>query len=168
LAYFFFPAEHLPLVNGWELLPDEFISVVDNRHSSDEDWHCSGIWGSCLAKGAEAGSKLREMAMDSCINALLITDEQGRIKYVNAQFCKLWGYDAGEVVSGGVFDICRIAEAPWVIEDSLREEGRWIGEMAALKKGRHQLLHTPLGQQHPGSLRQIHLCHARLYGYHRA
>jgi PAS domain S-box-containing protein len=87
-----------------------------------------------MQREAEAESKIREMAMASSINALLITDLQGRIKYVNAPFYELWGYGAGEVIGGPVGEICPIDKAMGDIGHSLREEGRWIGETAAVKK----------------------------------
>jgi PAS domain S-box-containing protein len=87
-----------------------------------------------VQREAEAESKIREMAMASCINSLLITDMQGLIKYVNAPFYELWGYGAGEVIGEKVSNVCRIDKGLGEIEDSLREEGKWIGETAAAKK----------------------------------
>jgi PAS domain S-box-containing protein len=87
-----------------------------------------------MQREAETESKIREMAMASSINALLITDLQGRIKYVNPPFYELWGYETGEVVGGLVGETCRLDKALDEIEDSLHEDGRWIGERAATKK----------------------------------
>ncbi|VVB65235.1 Chemotaxis protein CheY [uncultured archaeon] len=83
---------------------------------------------------AEIESKIRDTAMASSINALCITDTNGKIKYVNAPFYELWGYSSEEVIGKSASEISRLYAELSEIETSLREKGRWNGETAAIRK----------------------------------
>lgn len=82
----------------------------------------------------ETESKIREMAMDSSINALCITDLEGRIGHVNSQFCRLWDCKEEEITGRQALDVCEIGSSRFDIEAALREGGRWTGETIAKKK----------------------------------
>jgi len=85
-------------------------------------------------RAAEIESKIRDMAMASSINALCITDKNGTIKYVNAPFYELWGYNEDEVIGRSASEIYRMDAKISEIETALSEEGRWTGETAAIRK----------------------------------
>lgn len=87
-----------------------------------------------LQRVAEIESKIRETAIESSINALCITDLEGRIKYVNAPFYNLWGYRQGEVVGRLASEVCQMNERRFEIEAALCSKGKWAGETVATKK----------------------------------
>lgn len=83
---------------------------------------------------AEIESRIREMAMDSSINAICITDLHGTIKYANAPFYELWGYRDDEVIGSLASKVCQMEAKFSEIWASLRDNGTWIGEIAAMRR----------------------------------
>ncbi len=83
---------------------------------------------------AEMEAKISEMAMDSSINALCITDLHGRIKYANDPFYRLWGCKKGEAIGKLTSEIYQIDERCLKIEAALCSKGKWIGETAAMNR----------------------------------
>jgi len=51
-------------------------------------------------KKAEEESRMKNMAMESAINAIALADLKGNVTYVNRCFLKMWGYQDKEEVLG--------------------------------------------------------------------
>ena len=62
----------------------------------DETGDCTGILGTVTdisnIKKAEQELKIKDSAIESSINAIVFTDLEGKITYVNNAFVKMWGY----------------------------------------------------------------------------
>ena len=77
---------------------------------------------------------VKEAAIASSINAIAISDLEGRLTYVNAAFLNMWGYDHETEVQGKpVTDFWVSAEQANGVVEALQNEGSWIGEMSAKK-----------------------------------
>ena len=84
--------------------------------------------------------RIKDLAIESAINAMAIADLAGRVTYVNRAFLRLWGFDSPAAVIG------RHASEFWAdqaevgaITAALREERRWTGEMRAVSTSGVQL-----------------------------
>ncbi|MHB8811136.1 MAG: putative bifunctional diguanylate cyclase/phosphodiesterase [Desulfobulbaceae bacterium] len=81
---------------------------------------------------AEEGLRLSAMVFDNTVEGVIITDAETRILAVNRSFCQITGYREEElknftprILQSGRHDASFYAEM-W---RSLREEGKWIGEI---------------------------------------
>ena len=79
--------------------------------------------------------RIKDSAIASSINAIVFTDLEGTIAYVNNAFLKMWGYDDAQEVLG------RPAEEFWQMEGDaprvvaiVRERGSYRGELIAKRK----------------------------------
>ena len=84
---------------------------------------------------AEEELRLKNYAIESSINAIIFTDLEGDLAYVNRSFLKMWGYDNGKKVLGK--NISRF----WEMEESVKEivrvlsdKGGYLAELVAKKK----------------------------------
>jgi len=75
---------------------------------------------------------IKNSAIASSINAIVLTDLDGRLTYVNPSFLDLWGYDsAKEIVGRSALDLW---DQPQNARDVIRllgEQGWWIGVFVA-------------------------------------
>lgn len=85
-------------------------------------------------RDAEIASRIRDITMASSINALCITDLNGCIKYANAPFCRLWGYEAEGVLGKLISETCLTDPMLTEVYDSIRDIGKWIGEAEARRE----------------------------------
>ena len=86
-------------------------------------------------KKAERELILKDNAIGSSINAVAITDLEGKLTYVNIAFLEMWGYEAEDQV------LERHATEFWLSDEQtakvikiLREEGEWFGELVGQRK----------------------------------
>ncbi|MHA1489663.1 MAG: PAS domain S-box protein [Promethearchaeota archaeon] len=78
--------------------------------------------------------KIKDNAIESSVNPMLIADLKGNITYVNPSFLKLWGYENNQEVLGKTaLDFWQPKEVREVII-GLKEKKGWIGEMITEKK----------------------------------
>jgi len=83
----------------------------------------------------EEALRTKDNAIASSISAIAIADLEGILTYVNSSFVKMWGYDDDkELLGRDVVEFWRTEEEAQEVLESVREEGRWLGEMVAKRK----------------------------------
>jgi PAS domain S-box-containing protein len=90
-----------------------------------------------LAAALEIQSRellVKNHAIDTSINGIMIADLDGRISYVNPSFISLWGFGAADGVIGMHADIFLAGENANKIIENLPRTGGWRGELAAKRK----------------------------------
>jgi PAS domain S-box-containing protein len=100
---------------------------VTEQREADRQWRAS-----------EATARLKAAALEAAANAILITDRNGRIEWVNAAFSGLTGFDAADaigrnprdLVHSGVQDVA-FYEHMW---DTIVAGGVWEGELTNRRK----------------------------------
>ena len=82
----------------------------------------------------EEAMQMKDAAIATSINAIAITDSDGRVSYVNPAFVRLWGYDhEGEVIGRTPLDFAEPESTERVLT-AIRERGSWQGELIARRK----------------------------------
>jgi PAS domain S-box-containing protein len=78
---------------------------------------------------------IKDRIIESSINAIAITNLQGKLTYVNNSFLKLWGYENTEDVIGKGIDEFwhKTNDTLWIIE-AVFNEGSWVGKVCGRKK----------------------------------
>jgi two-component system cell cycle sensor histidine kinase/response regulator CckA len=77
---------------------------------------------------------VKNHAIETSINGIMLADLAGRVTYVNPAFLALWGFgSAEEVVGASMGDFWDDEEARRIVE-SLPSAGGWRGELAARRK----------------------------------
>lgn len=86
-------------------------------------------------KQAEEALKIKDRAIDSSINAIVIVDPEANIIYINPAFIKLWGYDNDkEVLGRTTYEFFSDEEKVIDVIKILNEKNSWTGELVARKK----------------------------------
>jgi PAS domain S-box-containing protein len=88
------------------------------------------------SKQVEEALKVKDSAIASAINAIVIASADGTVTYVNPSFLRLWGFDNEQEVLG------KSAQELWThppedvpqVMESMKATGSWIGEVTATKK----------------------------------
>ncbi len=79
--------------------------------------------------------KIINSAIESSINAIVITDINGKLTYVNNSFLKMWRYDDDQEVLGRRFvEFWQVKESVLKVIGALREKDSWAGELTARRK----------------------------------
>lgn len=104
----------------------------------NKEGECIGTLGAIRdiadRKQAEDALRMKDMAIESSLNAIAMSDLSGMLTYVNPQFLKLWGYaDMQEVIGRPAIDFWQTQKEPTQVIDALRTQGSWQGEMTAKK-----------------------------------
>ena len=78
---------------------------------------------------------IKDRIIESSINAIAITDLQGKLTYVNNSFLKLWGYESSEDVIGKAIDEFwhKTNDTLWITE-AVFSDGSWVGKICGRKK----------------------------------
>ncbi|MBF0564743.1 MAG: PAS domain S-box protein [Nitrospirae bacterium] len=86
-------------------------------------------------KKAARSLMVREKAIESSINGIVIYDLEGMLTYVNKAFLQMWGYGSTEEVIGCKFSRfwrpCKTLDEMYT---ALSEGAQWEGELSALRK----------------------------------
>ena len=82
----------------------------------------------------EMESKMRETIMDLSINALCVTDVEGKILYANSIFGSLWGYKEEEALGEPISEVCRIEDADKGVGGALIKKGNCAEDVRAYRK----------------------------------
>ena len=83
-------------------------------------------------KKLEYDLRIKENAILSSINAIVLTDLKGMITYVNPSFLGMWGYDSEKRVLGrSVISLWRKGGEYVTIRDEVMKDGGWVGEIIA-------------------------------------
>ncbi len=78
---------------------------------------------------------IKDRIIESSVNAIAVTDLQGRLTYANHSFLKLWGYESTEEIAGCSVEEFwhRPPEALWAKETVLNN-GSWVGKIQGKRK----------------------------------
>lgn len=83
-------------------------------------------------KYMEQTLRIKENAILSSINAIVLTNLSGNITYVNPSFLKMWSFDTEKKVLGrSVFSLWNKGGQYVKIMDEVLTEGGWLGEVTA-------------------------------------
>lgn len=75
---------------------------------------------------------LKSAAIEHALNAIAMSDYDGKLTYVNPSFVKMWGYASQEQILGrNLSEFCVAPEQATVIVNDLRQHGRWAGALDA-------------------------------------
>jgi PAS domain S-box-containing protein len=84
---------------------------------------------------AQETLQIKDWAIESAANAIVISDLAGYLSYANPAFLKLWGYDSqAEILGKSVTELSQTGEEATAIMDALRARGSWSGEVATRSK----------------------------------
>ncbi len=84
---------------------------------------------------ADREMRIRDCAMASAINAIAISDLEGKLTYANNSLLKSWGYDLNEILGMKMIDLLKPDKAALEIEGEVKAKGSWMGDLVAIKKG---------------------------------
>lgn len=83
--------------------------------------------------------RVLDMVIESSQNPIVIATLSGNLTYVNPMFLEQWGYDTrDEVLGKHVKEFWHDKSEAQNIKEVIVEEGRWFGELVAVKKDRSQ------------------------------
>lgn len=86
-------------------------------------------------KQAEEALLVKNHVIESSINAIVVSDLEGYLTYVNPAFLALWGYeDDKDVLERSLVEFFQDPDETGNIVSLLREKGSWIGERIAKRK----------------------------------
>ena len=89
--------------------------------------------------------EIKNAALESSINGIVIGNIEGNLTYVNNSFLKMWGYeDQGEVLGRKAAEFWKVNDKAEELVNALQSGEGWIGELNAVRKD--------------GSLFDIHVC----------
>lgn len=84
-------------------------------------------------KQAEKDMRIRDSALASAVNAIAISDLDGRLTYVNKSFLRMWEYNQDEVLGRPMFQFWQSKDVAAEVQGALLDKG-WIGELIAIRK----------------------------------
>jgi two-component system, cell cycle sensor histidine kinase and response regulator CckA len=83
----------------------------------------------------KSGISLFEQAVHVSLDAIVFTDLDGRVTYVNPAFLRIWGHQCVDDVLGRHYrEFVPSAEEADAIVAAMRRDGRWSGQTMALRK----------------------------------
>ena len=86
-------------------------------------------------KKAEEETRVRNVAMDSSLTPIIITNPAGYITYVNSAFVKLWSFsDEKEILGKSVRSLWNSGEKAADIISEILSTGGWAGELTCRRK----------------------------------
>jgi len=100
--------------------PEHFVAVFDNI---------------TVRKRAEDGLRVKDWAIESATYAIVTSDLEGNLNYVNPAFLKLWGYSSpAEILGKPAVGFWQMGEKAAEVMEAVRTKGGWIGELVAQGK----------------------------------
>jgi PAS domain S-box-containing protein len=86
-------------------------------------------------KQVENELRLKDLAISSSINAIVIADLEGKITYVNDSFLQMWGYENSEQVRGrSAVELFRDPDQISRVMKTLVNQEVWRGELVAVRE----------------------------------
>ncbi len=82
---------------------------------------------------------IKEHAISTSINGIMLTDPAGVVTYVNPSFLALWGYRSSDEVIGARFEDFWVSPEARGIPLTLPRTGGWRGELVARRKDQSNL-----------------------------
>jgi len=100
-------------------------------------WNALGIIRDITErKNAEKELKIKDLAVDSTINAIALSEPRGKLTYVNPAFLKMWGYQENDVEGRHFVEFWEDEHKALDTLDAIREKGKFIGELKAKRKSK--------------------------------
>lgn len=98
-------------------------------------WNAMGIIRDITErKKAEKELKIKDLAVDSTINAIALAEPRGKLTYINPAFMKMWGYQEKEAEGRHFVEFWEDEHKALDTLDRIREKGKFIGELKAKRK----------------------------------
>ena len=95
-------------------------------------WNALGIIRDITERRiAEKEHLIKNLAVDSTINAIALAEPRGKLTYVNPAFQKMWGYKENDAVGRHFVEFWQDEHRALHIMDDIREKGKFIGESKA-------------------------------------
>jgi len=83
----------------------------------------------------ERERRIRDSAMTTAINAIVMADLEGKMTYANQAFLRMWGYDEDDEVLGrSAVGFWEMPDEVTRIVDRLRDEVSYVGELTARRR----------------------------------
>ncbi|HUI69337.1 MAG TPA: response regulator [Spirochaetia bacterium] len=82
---------------------------------------------------------IKEHAISTSINGIMLTDLAGKVTYVNPSFLSLWGFDSAREVIGARFEDFWVSAEAREIAHILPVSGGWRGELVARRRDQSNL-----------------------------
>ncbi len=102
-------------------------------------WNALGIIRDITErKIAEKELMIKNLAVDSTINAIALAEPKGKLTYVNPAFLKMWGYQESNAMGRHFVEFWQDEHKALDILDAIREKGKFIGESKAKRKDESQ------------------------------
>lgn len=117
---------------GGDEIPIEIsLSSVKIRNK----WNALGIVRDITErKKAEKELMIKDLAVDSTINAIALAEPKGKLTYVNPAFLQMWGYQEEDAEGRHFVEFWQDEHKALNILDAIREKGVYIGESKAKRK----------------------------------
>ena len=122
------------------LLSGELVLASANREYGEREMaavsRLARMYGAALQKAdLERSLAIRDTAVSSTADAMVVFDAEGRLTDVNGAFLRAWGHDGIEGVLGTLAsDLMTDPHAPAAMIESLRTSGGWHGHLQAKRK----------------------------------
>lgn len=95
-------------------------------------------------KHLEEVMKIKDSAINSSINAIILTDLEGNITYANKTFLRMWGYSKDkELLGKSIVKFWKMKGKYLEVLDVLKITGEWVGELTGIRKD-HSLFQVQL------------------------
>ncbi|MBU1626914.1 GAF domain-containing protein, partial [bacterium] len=129
-----------------ESLPDSFYQ--DNRFSGWREYFVYKLHtGEIVAvyrdrtehKEAEEALIIKDSAIESSLNAIMLMDLDGKVTYANPACLNLVGYDQGEVLGRSIVDFLKPKERTISGLETLQQNGLWSGDLFVTRKDRQHI-----------------------------
>ena len=86
-------------------------------------------------KRMETDLMIKEEAIASSVNAIILADLEGNLNYVNRSFLHMWGYsDEKEVLGKPVTELWNVQGMALDVMEAVRSNRSWMGELVARRK----------------------------------
>ncbi|GAJ15518.1 unnamed protein product, partial [marine sediment metagenome] len=86
-------------------------------------------------KRMEIELRIKEEAIASSVNAIILADLEGNLNYVNRSFLHMWGYsDEKEVLGKSVTELWNTQDMALDVIEAVRSNRSWMGELVARRK----------------------------------
>lgn len=119
-----------PLLEG-------FMKARESQIFSDQEQLRRALSTALQSQGYEL--LIKDHAISTSINGIMLTDLDGRVTYVNPSFLTLWGFESPKEVIGGHFEDFWVGEEAGKILKTLPGVGGWRGELVAKRKDQSNL-----------------------------
>jgi PAS domain S-box-containing protein len=98
-------------------------------------WNALGIVRDITKrKIAEKELMIKDLAVDSTINAIALAEPKGKLTYINPAFLEMWGYKESDAVGRHFVEFWQDEHKALNILDTIREKGAYIGEARAKRQ----------------------------------